>query len=280
MKTPISWYGGKQRIASQIVKLIPDHRIYCEPFCGGAAVFWQKGRPDVSNNDNYREILNDTNKDLINFMRVVQCPVKRADFLDRLDYTLYSREYHEESIFQVKGEGCETDIEWALRFYFVAQASFSKVWGRGWAFDKVGKNSAITFSRKKHLLRTFVDRLEGVFIENLDALECLQRWDHPDAFFYVDPPYPGSDQGHYQGYTQDDFEKLCSVLDTLEGNFLLSCYDNAAPRPNWERLEISTVMSSSKAVEGEQRRNNRRTEVLWMKYKNFHRQEKLPLYQS
>ncbi len=41
MKTPLTYYGGKQQLASKIVSLIPEHRIYCEPFIGGAAVFLQ-----------------------------------------------------------------------------------------------------------------------------------------------------------------------------------------------------------------------------------------------
>ena len=41
MKTPLTYYGGKQQLASIIVSLIPEHGIYCEPFIGGAAVFLQ-----------------------------------------------------------------------------------------------------------------------------------------------------------------------------------------------------------------------------------------------
>ncbi|QSH99083.1 DNA adenine methylase [Treponema phagedenis] len=42
MKTPISYYGGKQQLAKKIVSLIPEHKIYCEPFCGGAAILFAK----------------------------------------------------------------------------------------------------------------------------------------------------------------------------------------------------------------------------------------------
>ncbi|GHU32554.1 hypothetical protein FACS1894172_09390 [Spirochaetia bacterium] len=42
MKTPISYYGGKQKMTRWIMKLIPQHSSYVEPFAGGAAVFWAK----------------------------------------------------------------------------------------------------------------------------------------------------------------------------------------------------------------------------------------------
>jgi site-specific DNA-adenine methylase len=56
MKTPISYYGGKQKLASTILKLIPDHNLYCEPFLGGAAIFFAKEQSNV-------EVINDTNKE-------------------------------------------------------------------------------------------------------------------------------------------------------------------------------------------------------------------------
>lgn len=42
MKTPLTYYGGKQKLAARIVTLIPEHRIYVEPFVGGGAVFFAK----------------------------------------------------------------------------------------------------------------------------------------------------------------------------------------------------------------------------------------------
>ena len=54
MKTPLTYYGGKQQLASKIVSLIPEHRIYCEPFIGGAAVFFCKASITVGNHQRYQ----------------------------------------------------------------------------------------------------------------------------------------------------------------------------------------------------------------------------------
>lgn len=35
MKTPISYYGGKQTLLKHILPLIPNHKLYTEAFCGG-----------------------------------------------------------------------------------------------------------------------------------------------------------------------------------------------------------------------------------------------------
>lgn len=52
---PLSYIGGKRRIAKQLVALIPDHTTYVEPFAGGAQVFFHKPRSKV-------EVLNDLDR--------------------------------------------------------------------------------------------------------------------------------------------------------------------------------------------------------------------------
>ena len=42
VKTPISYYGGKQSMLKHILPIIPKHSNYVEPFFGGGAVFWAK----------------------------------------------------------------------------------------------------------------------------------------------------------------------------------------------------------------------------------------------
>ena len=60
MKTPISYYGGKQAMLKTILPLIPEHQIYCEPFFGGGAVFWAKEPSKY-------EYINDFNDLVVNF---------------------------------------------------------------------------------------------------------------------------------------------------------------------------------------------------------------------
>lgn len=37
MRPPFAYYGGKVKLASRIVALMPAHRVYCEPFAGSLA---------------------------------------------------------------------------------------------------------------------------------------------------------------------------------------------------------------------------------------------------
>ena len=67
MKSPISYYGGKATLAKRIVELFPagyQNMAYVEPFLGGGSVFFEKEASML-------EVLNDTNRELINFYTVV-----------------------------------------------------------------------------------------------------------------------------------------------------------------------------------------------------------------
>ncbi|MDR1459143.1 MAG: DNA adenine methylase, partial [Bacteroidales bacterium] len=85
MKTPVTYYGGKQKMVNTIVPLLPKHRLYCEPFCGGAAIFWAKEPSEI-------EVLNDTNREVTNFYQVA-----KNDFVNlekEIRITLNSRDLH------------------------------------------------------------------------------------------------------------------------------------------------------------------------------------------
>jgi len=58
----LRWTGGKSRLVGQILKIMPAHRVYVEPFAGSAAVFFAKPLAEVN-------VLNDTNELLIEFYR-------------------------------------------------------------------------------------------------------------------------------------------------------------------------------------------------------------------
>lgn len=47
MRTSITYYGGKQRMADTIISMMPAHKLYCEPFFGGGAVFFRKPKAGI-----------------------------------------------------------------------------------------------------------------------------------------------------------------------------------------------------------------------------------------
>ena len=73
-----------------------------------------------------------------------------------------------------------------------------------------------TLNKKLQFNKGIADRLEWVSLENDDAVNVIKRLDFEDAFFYLDPPYINTNQGHYKGYMDADFEKLLQCLSTIK----------------------------------------------------------------
>lgn len=269
MKTPVSYYGGKQRLASKIVPMIPKHTVYVEPFAGGAAVMFRKPWPAITSQSDYREVINDLDGDLVNFYK--QLRDKGPELVDKLQLTLYSEEEHKLS----KELDIEDELERARRYYVNSQQSFSNVVGRGWRRGVVTRNSAVTWMNKVAELPEYLDRMAGVHISNTDALKCIEQWDSPQTFFYVDPPYPGADQGYQHKYSLEEFTELCEVLCDIQGSFILSCYEvglEVEGLVDWERLEFKTTCSGKtregydRSKKGDETNQNRtRTEVVYRK---------------
>ena len=274
MKPPISYYGGKQRMASKIVPLIPRHTVYVEPFCGGATILFAKPWPRVSNMDHYREVINDTDERLINFFR--QLRDNGEELCEKIALTLYSEQEHMEAL----GEGLDCDdlIEAARRYYVNIRQSFSRMLNRGWGRSVCGENRSVTWANKVSVLQEYVDRMRSVAICNTDAIKGIKQWDSPQTFFYCDPPYPGSDEGHYAGYSIDDFRVLVNTLGQCQGSFLLSNYDQPEVEipTDWERFEFSSHCSSSgqgrvgadrsRKATADELGNCKRTEIVWRRF--------------
>lgn len=263
MKPPFSYYGGKQRLAKRIVKLLPPHTVYCEPFCGSAAVYFKKGLPPITNNDHYREVLNDTNQQLIGFFRDMQDPVKRAELIERLEWTLYSQDEY-----KLAKAGSDS---WS--WFCNLQMSFASNFNGGFGIRLLGANGSASHFNSVDRIKSFRDRFKYTTIMNEPALKVIQRMDSPQTCFYVDPPYPSTNQGHYSGFSQADFDELITVLDSLMGSVVLSCYNNASVPSHWVKHEFDAI-ASSKGITGKNRNHSeasnhrddaKRTECVWVK---------------
>ncbi len=181
MRTPLTYYGGKQGLARQIVPLMPSHRVYLEPFAGGAAMLFAKPRCE-------RETLNDLDGQIMRFWRALR---DRPDELaDAVAATPYGREEWRAS----RDGDCTDDVEAARRLLVNVDQSFSRArsgWGVPCLGDGRGRWQPSSWANLPPKLLAAADRLQGVALENDDAVDLLARWDLPETLIYVDPPYTG-----------------------------------------------------------------------------------------
>lgn len=245
MKTPITYYGGKQKMLPHILPVIPAHHLYCEPFCGGAAVYFAKSKSEV-------EVINDLNEALITFYRVMK---ERSDELIRkVKTSLHSRALHNRAwqIYQSPSDYTDVDVAWAV--WLLCSPGFSGQISSVWGVD-ISKNTMCKRinAAKAQFTEILCRRLENTQVECADALHIIQKYDRPDTFFYVDPPYYNSDCAHYSGYSLEDFEALLGLLAKIKGKFLLSSYPSEVlsdytTANSWHSKHIKQTISVSKSA--------------------------------
>lgn len=241
-----------------ILPLIPEHQTYTESFCGGAAVFWAKPPSGV-------EVINDTNREIVNFYRVLQ-----TDFdslWELIDNTLHSRAQHDDAGIIYRYPHLFTPVQRAWALWVQTNQSFtSKILG-GWAYGKLLSScEKKTANAKERFKAVYSERLASVQVECNDAVRIIQSRDNPQAFHYADPPYLNSEQGHYGGYTEDHFRELLQTLATVEGKFLLSSYPHEILEEfriahGWYQRTIEQTISA-----GKDRTGKKKIEVLTANY--------------
>lgn len=273
VKTPISYYGGKQNLVSTILPLIPEHRTYVEPFVGGGAIFWAK-QPSES------EIINDYNRELINFYEV--CKNEFIELEKMVRISLHSRSLHSDANVIYENPHLFTRIQRAWAVWVLATQSFSAMLDGSWGYDVKGSTMPKKLLNKKNsFTEDLAIRLQNVQIENTDALRVIRSRDHKDAFHYCDPPYFNSDCGHYDGYSKEDFEALLQTLQACEGKFLMSSYPSDiladyTKQNGWYTLNVEQSVSVANGTSG--KRGKKKIEVLTANYDLSNPKEALTLF--
>ena len=173
---PLSYIGGKRRIAAKLVSLIPAHTTYVEPFAGGAQVFFHKPRSKV-------EVLNDLDGEIVNFFRACQ---RHPQELSRLlRWQPASRRLFDQHS-QPPPEWL-TDIERAARFFYLQKLAWSGKRTKRNLRYSVSRPLKYTLASLPARLIAVADRLDEVLLECLPYQEIFSRYDRPTTFFYCDP---------------------------------------------------------------------------------------------
>ena len=133
-----------------------------------------------------------------------------------------------------------------------------------WA-GKNRKNSGLRLRKLPEVLEQWKQRFRQVKLESCKWQEILKRYDDPQTFFFVDPPYHPEtlDRRLYQhDLTAAEHEELLKALRNVQGKVLLCGYDHKLYRkhlPDWRRIEFQTrsTISAEKSP---------RTEIIWLNF--------------
>ncbi|NPV54521.1 MAG: hypothetical protein HPY71_13565 [Firmicutes bacterium] len=244
VRQPLSVIGGKTRLASKIIALFPPHKRYVEPYAGGAAVFWRKEPSE-------EEILNDINQGIMAVYKFLQKASDRElqRFVDR-DWVGRETTYRKLADWHPRAV---EDL--AYRTWYISRFGFRHAHSNANHFlhTENGVQADVNIDR----LKTLRERLQGVLLEDRDALEVIKKFDSSDTLFYLDPPYP---RGREERMYEDDgdiehFRQLIEVLKDIKGKFILSC-NRASLKivdipSKWKVRKVATRYTSDWTTPGE-----------------------------
>lgn len=259
----LRYMGGKWRLAPWVIKHLPPHRTYVEPFAGAASVLLRKPR-------SYAEIYNDLDGEVVNLFRVLRDPAMGAELARQVELTPFARDE-----FDATYEVAPDPIENARRLVarsFMGFGSTAVALRRRTGFradsNRSGKHPAADWAGLPRALLAITDRLQGVVIENRPALGIIERFDGPETLVYADPPYVhdtrsgkriGGDLEHAYSHELTDADHA-ELLERLGGGasmvvlsgYATPLYEDALR--GWRRVEVAALADGARA----------RTEVLWI----------------
>lgn len=253
----LRYFGGKWRLAPWIISHFPPHRVYVEPFGGGASVLLRKER-------SRSEIYNDLDTEIVNIFRVLRDPKSNKRLKSLLELTPFSRQEFDDA-----HENSECQIEQARRcivrsFMGHGADSLTRGYKSGFRAKSFGSNrdaSKDWMNYSRHL-PIFLERLSGVIVENRDAKEVMAQNDTPQTLHFVDPPYVWDTRSSMKGQhgyrhemSNEDHVELIGFLKELQGMVIVCGY----PSPLYEALGWKSIEKKAFADGAAER-----TEVLWL----------------
>jgi DNA adenine methylase len=281
----VSYVGGKSKIAPQlIIPNIPkDIEMYIEVFGGQ---FWTFFKMNLEDYPNLKTVVyNDFNPLNYNMYQCIQdhkrlleeCEkfiVQEKDVFPtnpicREQFNRFQDEIFDEN-FKVK----PYDYEVAAKYIYVLTQVFSGANPSKSKFiDLKGKyHSKFTSFKNKLKKPEWQKMFERIdLVENMDFQEVIEKYDSPNTYFYVDPPYYVVGEGSYYSnhdFGRQDHERLANVLNGVQGKFSLSYYDFEQLHfffPDniyrWERKEFAKAAAAKKGT-----KQNMGEELLIMNY--------------
>jgi DNA adenine methylase len=277
---PLKWHGGKSYLASWLHSLAPPsvhddqelgytHRNIV--FAGGLGEFW-----NWEPVEGISEAVNDANSLLADFYRVLANNAWFTDFSIRTGMTQLSQATWERCKTEIRDGHQPCDIvDRAVSFfccYRMSRQGLAKDYTTPTRRIRRGMNEQVSaWLSAVEGLPECHERLIRVEIRDLHCLDFIKKYDHSRALFYCDPPYlheTRSSTGEYGKHEmgEEDHNRLCSLLASIEGKFMLSgypseLYDEWAGKFGWtcHEREIDNKASSAKV-------KDKKTECLWTNY--------------
>lgn len=256
--TAMNYYGGKARtdFRSWLLPKIPYNKygFYVEPFAGMLGVLL--ARPKCN-----REIVGDLDINIVNWWRVIR---EHPDELEHLiRYTPKCRRTFDECVKAIEDNTYrDNPILWAWATFMILQHGISHGMNHTAFSISYQVNPTRDFAS---IIKPLSERVRGMEIVNIDALDTIRMFDLPNAVIYCDPPYLNATTRHY-GNNHLDIDAFTDAFLSQRGKVAISGYADEWDHLGWHKHEWNTKAPKINYVQEYESENWERTECLWTNY--------------
>ena len=234
----IPYFGGKTKVANEIISQFPEHDTLVEPFAGGASVYWK-------DTESKKFIINDKNKEVYNLYKTAKNFPKTVKSCKLNPSKSKFNKIKNKS----KHSSCDTMV--------LHKHSFGAD-GKYYANHHGLRNNTFTDLHAEKLKKTTV--------LNQDFRAVMRKYDtNNKTVIYLDPPYvKGGDNYKIHGVTP---KEVCDAVKKLKKAKAIISYDNNPEvKRSCKGLKISTISFKYSDPKNGGISNKKKTELLIKNY--------------
>jgi len=236
---------SKSKLALEIQKHFPEHKLYAEPFFGAGGMFFHKPKAKFN-------IMNDLDSEVFNFWLMV------STRKEELEEAIRITPIHSD-ILQYWKKNKETDpIRKALRFIFFSNYTFM---GGGDSI-RLGMHNCRQFILN-NLNKSF-EAIDNVQFYNSDFrkfFSVLREINNNETFIYCDPPYLYTGNNYSNSFSEKDSEDLFNCLEEKKCKWAMSEFNNEFVLSQAEKRNLNIVFIGER-----NNLKNKRIEILITNY--------------
>jgi DNA adenine methylase len=262
IRPPVKWHGGKRYLAKHIIRHFPAHRVYLEPFGGGASVLLNKTAAEV-------EVYNDIDLRITRLFRVLREQGDR--FLEKVRLIPYSQVEFEDAATYSPGA---TELDMAICDFVRWRQSFGGK-GESWSYTTGRARGGMAGDVNAWWtaiegLPLVIDRIRRVQILCQSAFDAIPRFDHVDGLIYCDPPYVHSTREqnsrniYHAEMSDDEHRRLGSLLRQCKAKVVVSGYPSLLYDELYKGWRVETFNIANHSAGG--KKKSRETECIWMSF--------------
>jgi len=222
--------GSKKSLLSKILKMIPKHEIYVEPFVGGGAIYFGKEPSKI-------EVINDLDKKLIQGYRLLK--KVNEPMIDRINAIIERVEKVKKSerleLLNIIANTKVRRADDGLKLYQILINTCNTFSSKG-----TGKMyQEASGYRKMKNINEYKERLKNTKIFSSDYKNIIKKFDSVNTFFFLDPPYEESKELYENDVI--DYEEMNDILSKIKGKFLLTMNSSSIIKNIFKNFNIKEI---------------------------------------